>query len=388
MADNPAGNEKLERVMKSGGEEERLAALRMLDRESHPFARKLVYSALGDSSWRVRKDATEIFLSWPDSADYILDIIQFLHSEENAGLRNTAVEILTRLGTLAVPKLLDEVHSEDHDVRKFVLDILGVIPDERSVPFIQSALTDRDSNVRAAAAENLGKLGVVTAVPALLEAMEIQDLFLRFTILESLGQINVGVSVARLLAFKEDRLLRKALVDCLSRVGDVSAVPFLIQCLSDDMKNVREAAVQSIYNLSTQNREVLDRVHQIIAGNSALSESVIDLLQNSSLSLRRAAINLLGWLGDRRSVKYLLDRHEDPELQEDVLSALVALGAIDIQPLLDTWAEVDVRSKACLSYVFGAVESTKAMSLLISVSSDRDKELRQMSIQSLGKIGD
>ncbi len=388
MAENYTGNEKLEKMMQSGGEEERLAALRMLDHESRHFALKLIYSALGDSSWRIRKEATEIFLSWPDSGDYIPDIIKFLHAEENAGLRNTAVEILTRLGTLAVPKLLEEVHSEDHDVRKFVLDILGGIPDERSVPFLQSALTDTDSNVRAAAAENLGKLSAVTAVPALLEAMEIQDLLLRFTILESLGQINVGVSVTRLLAFKDDRLLRKALVDCLSQVGDVSAVPFLIQCLSDDMKNVREAAVQSIYNLARQKKEVQESVRLIISGNSTLSESVIALLQHSSLSLRRAAINLLGWLGDRRSINYLLDRHEDPELQEDVLNALVALGSIDIQPLLDIWAEVDVRSKACLSYVFGALGSIKATSLLISVSSGQDKELRQMSIQSLGKVGD
>ncbi|MBE0500594.1 MAG: HEAT repeat domain-containing protein [Desulfuromonadales bacterium] len=388
MAENSAGNDKIARMMQSEDEEERLAALRQLDRKELPFALEQVYAALGDESWRVRKEGTEIFLSWPEAGDYIPDIIQFLYSEENAGLRNTAVEILTRLGRLVVPKLLEEAHSEDHDVRKFVFDILGAIPDERSLPLIQAALMDQDSNVRAAAAENLGKLGAVSAVPALLEAMKIQDLLLRFTILEALGQINVQVPVEPLLAFQNDRLLRKALLDCLGRVGSESAVPFLIQCLGDDMKNVREAAVQALYRLFEQNVKVEDAVKTVVASDSSLSESVIEHLQSSPLSVRRAAITLLGWFGDPRSIRYLIERLEDQELQEAALGSLSALGRADVQPLLAAWDEADPRSKAYLAYIFGSLESDRTLSRLIEGCSDSVDDLRQMSVQSLGKIGD
>jgi HEAT repeat protein len=387
MDETIAVKEKITKLMKSENEEERLAALGMIQDKSD-FDLKLIYSALGDDSWRVRKSATEIFLSWPDTEESIPDIVQCLYSDENAGLRNTAVEILTRLGTLALPRLLDEVNSDDHDVRKFILDILGAIPDERSLPFIQAALKDTDSNVRAAAAENLGKLGDVSAVPALLEALEIQDLLLRFTIFEALGQINCGVPVGRLLAFKDDRLLRKALVDCLSRVGDVSAVSFLIQCLTDDMKNVREAAILAISNLSEKNREVMVGVQQTIMSDNSLFESVVELMQGTALSVRRAAIKLFGWLGDSRSVKYLLERLDDQELQEDAVGSLVALAQVDIQPLLDAWDVADSHKKAYLAYILGDVSSVKSLSRLKEGCLDDNDDLRQMSIQSLGKIGD
>lgn len=388
MAENVVGNEKLENMLKSGEEEERLAALRLLDRNNLISTLPLVYTAFGDGSWRVRKEATEIFLSWPGAGENIPDIIQFLYSEENAGLRNTAVEILTRLGKLAVPKLLDEVHCEDHDVRKFALDILGEIPDERSLPVILSALKDEDSNVRAAAAENLGKLGAVSAVPALLEAMESRDLLLRFTILEAFGQLDVAVPVDRLLTFKDDKLLRKALLDCLGRVGDASAVPFLIECLNDDMKNVREAAVLALSRLSGQAQEVMDSVQNVVGSDGSLAVSVSDLLLSSTLAVRRAAIDMLGRLGDSRSAKRLLDLLEVQELQEEVIGSLVALGRIDILPLIDIWDEVDTRSRSYLAYVYGATKSSQTMQRLIEGSSDNDDDLRQMSVQSLGKVGD
>jgi HEAT repeat protein len=388
MVHNSADNEKIERLMKSEDEEERLAALRILDPNNLDFSLKLIYSALADDSWRVRKAGTEMFLSRPDAGSHVADIIQFLYSEENAGLRNTAVEILTHLGKIAVPKLLNEVSSADHDVRKFALDILGEIPDERSLPVIQSALKDVDSNVRAAAAENLGKLGAASAVPALLEAMETQDLLLRFTILEALSQLDVAIPVDRLLVFKQDKLLRKALLDCLGCVGDASAVPFLVQCLSDDMKNVRESAVLALSRLSTQAQDVMDSVESVTAKNSGLSESVSDLLQSPALTVRRAATDLLGRLGGNGSIQHLLGLLDDQELQEPAVNSLVVIGRTNIQSLLDIWSEVDARSKAYLAYVYGVVQSEKAIPRLIEGCSGSDDNLRQMSIQSLGKVGD
>lgn len=388
MSESGSELTKIEKLLQSSDEEERLAALRLLDRKRLEQSLFLLFNALGDDSWRVRKEAADVFLSWPGAGEHIPDIIRFLYSEENAGLRNTAVEILTRLGKLAVPYLLDEVRSDDHDVRKFALDILGEIPDERSLSMIQSALKDEDSNVRASAAENLGKLGAASAVPSLLEAMETQDLLLRFTILEAFGQLDVSVPVDRLLAFKDDKLLRKALLDCLGRVGDASAVPFLVQCLNDDMKNVREAAVLALSRLSSQAQEVMDSVHKIVTDDSNLSEVVSELLQSNILAVRRAAIDLLGRLGDSRSVRHLLDLIDDRELQEEAVGSLVALGRADIKPLLAVWDDVDTRSRAYLAYVYGAVQSSLTMPQLLAGGRDSDSELRQMSIQALGKVGD
>ena len=72
-------------------------------------------------------------------------------------LRNSAVEALERLGRLAVPVLSLHMDDDDHDVRKFVVDILGNVGDAAAVPLLIKALDDPDPNVSAAAAENLGQ---------------------------------------------------------------------------------------------------------------------------------------------------------------------------------------------------------------------------------------
>ena len=133
MSDQVVSADKLQKLLQSDQEEERLAALKLVDRKNLEPDKLQLFFAFGDSSWRVRKEATEIFLTFPKVETLVEEVIQCLYSEDNAGLRNTAVEILIRLGRLSVPALIKEISSNDHDVRKFALDILGEIPDERSI---------------------------------------------------------------------------------------------------------------------------------------------------------------------------------------------------------------------------------------------------------------
>ena len=385
MSEHSNNIEKLRQLLQSEQEEERLGALRLVDRKNpEPFLAEL-YLAFADVSWRVRKEATEIFLTIPRVEQHIEEIIQFLYSEDNAGLRNTAVEILIRLGHFSVPALIVEINSADHDVRKFALDILGEIPDERSIPAMIKALQDEDSNVRASAAENLGKLGASEAVTPLLEAMSTPDLLFRFTILEALGQIDASVPVDRLLEYSEDKLLRKALLDCLGRVGDTDAIPFLVQSLSDEMKNVREAAVLALGKISHQARDFLGNVLQI-RSDDTVSRAVTDLLNDGGAAVQKAAISLLSCIGNKDSVSSLLGLIEDPDLREDAASALVALGRMDTVALLGAWGAVDGRPKAYLAYIYGEVGAASAAELLLDSVKTSDPELRQVSVQSLGKI--
>jgi len=379
--------DKIKRMQQSEQEEERLAALRLIDRRLLKEALSLVYAAFGDQSWRVRKEATEMFLAMPPADEQIEEVIRCLYSEDNAGLRNTAVEILTRLGRLAVPRLIVEISSSDHDVRKFVIDILGNIHDERSVLPLRAALTDEDGNVRAAAAENLGRLKASAAVPDLLAAMDTPDLLLRFTILEALGQIDAFVPAERLLVFRDDRLLRKALVDCLGRIGDAAAVPFLVQCLGDAMRNVREAAVLSLAQLSARAQTVLESVQQMrVDGN--LPEMLAGMLERGNADVRKAAITLFGHLGDRGSVRQLLVLSADIEMHEEAVGALLSMGRMDLVALCNVWPDVTTSDRVCLAYVFGEIGARDASVLLLSGMSSDSEELRQACVQALGHAGD
>lgn len=378
--------QELENLLLNSDEEVRLQGLKGLARLGIGDSLPALYRALGDAGWRVRKEAVEIFLGLPAAASVCGEICELLHSQDNAGQRNAAVEILTRIGRAAVPDLLEEVACADHDVRKFALDILGEIGDPAAAEAMIRALADEDGNVRAAAAENLGKLRVPEATPALLESLERADLLLRFTILEALGQIGVSVPVARLLPLGSDRLVRKALFDCLGRVGGLEAIPELVQGLLDDMGNVREAAALALGRIAAGSDGEFRSQLRELAG-AAHADALVELLASPREEVRRAALVLLGGCGGERHARHLLALSQDVELRDTAVQALVSMGQAATCSLTELWPEADGPSRTCLAYVIGASGCAAGSDLLIEGLSSHDPDLRLMSARSLGLLG-
>lgn len=371
--------------LKSPQEEDRLQGLRDLREVTASSLISSVLEAMGDESWRVRKEAVELFLSQPRSVELAGEVVELLHSEDNAGLRNAAVETLIGLGAAVVPVLLEELNSNDHDVRKFVLDILGDIGDEGTIEAMIGALDDPDTNVRASAAENLGKLRSEEAIPHLLEALQESDLLFRFTVLEALGQIGARVPVERLLDLQGERLLRKALFDCLGRIGGRAAIEPLVAGLQDDMSNVREAAVQGLIGLCRDNRDWVEAALRSEAATGA-GEALMKLLDAPAQGTREAAVKLLGLLGDGRFAPRILALLDDDELRECAVGALLAMGEGAVCSLQTLWPGADERQRTYLCYLFGEMACKDASGLLLEGLDAADPQLKLVAAQALGKI--
>lgn len=373
-------------ALNSPDEEIRLQGLRAL--AAAPLLHlDLIFKAFADSSWRVRKDAVDLFLSMPISRELVGEIVELLHAEENAGLRNAAVEILTRMGRDALPMLLDQASCPDHDVRKFIVDILGDIADPSSLPILIRALDDEDSNVRAAAAENLGKLKAVEAVPSLLNAMKHQDVLLQFTVLDALGRIAAPVSLSQVMAYKNEKLLRKALLDCLGKAGDASAAGELVQGLTDSMRNVREAAILALAEIQTRHPQEVVRCLAVCETGPASAAVMVYLAEGSADALRRAAVRVLGWLGATDAVVPLLGLLDVESLQQEALKALIHIGSVAPRSLLAAWSAVSGSRRAYLAYVCGEAACRESIGLLRSSLHEADPGLQRMSAYALGKLG-
>lgn len=379
--------EKISALLASVDEEKRLEGIRVLGVDYEESLLDLVFQGFGDSSWRVRKESADLFMRLPVSRELVGEIIELLHAEENAGLRNTAVDILVRMGRDAVPFLLDQARCPDHDVRKFIVDILGEIADPRAIPQLMEALGDEDGNVRASAAENLGKLRSAEAVPHLLDAMHYPDVLLRFTILEALGKIGVPVPLSRLLSFRDDKLLRKALIDCLGKAGDATATSELLAGLTDPMRNVREASLLAVASLADR---FPDAVVGIMSGGdySATAEPVLGCLDEAQPpALRQAAVRVLGWLASPRAILPLLDRLADEALQHLALPALVTICRRHPQAVIAAWQQVPALQQAYLAYVLGEAGCAPAVPLLCAALTSGDPRLTQMAAHALGRLG-
>ena len=152
------------------------------------------------------------------------------------------------------------------------------------LPYLQ----DEDENVRYAVVETLGKLGSVDAVGSLLDLLENADAGLQFTIFEALTAIGKGVPATRILPFVQNPLLRKSVFNCLGQLCDATAIPVLLQGLSDPMRKNREVALLSIGNLikSLSPRdfpEVDPQTDQVV-------EHLLACLQHEKIDYRRASV--------------------------------------------------------------------------------------------------
>ncbi len=377
--------DRITELLQSPEDEKRLQGLKVLPRDDAEFSLACIYRSLGDSSWRVRKEAADCFLLLPDASKRVPEVIALLHSEENAGQRNSAVEILVRIGPSAIPHLLPQLTCNDQDVRKFVLDILGEIGDFSCAGPMIHALRDRDENVRAAAAENLGKIGTPEAVPALLDALEGEDLWFRFTILEALAQIGHKIPAERLLAFRDQNLLRKALFECLGRVGGPEAIPALVEGLTDNMRNVRKAALIALVRIFEKYPHEVSSALTAISGTPAAS-AIADHLGGVDGNARSSAVLLLRLTGDPRFAENLLELLEDLELREEAAAALIAIGRRSAGSLTGLWPSADTRMRTYLAYVLGEAQCVDSTDFLLEGLSEPDPRLKQASIHALGRL--
>jgi len=378
--------ENVEPMLRSSREEERIEALRQTIEHKLDIDPVLMTALLGDSSWRVRKEAVEYYLTVRAPIRDHREIVALLHSDDNAGLRNAAMEILVRLGSRAVPALKEEMASDDQDVRKFVVDIMGEIGDETCIGSLIHALQDTDANVRTAAVENLGKIKARDAVPALLDAMWEDDFGWRFTILEALCSIGERISVGPLVPFKNDPLLRKALFDCLGRVGDLDAIDLLIEGLNDSPRKTREAAVVGLARLGENYpAEVTAALNAL--RDRGVARPLADLLENRDQAVRMAAVEVLGLIGDGSVAERMLPLLADEVCAQTVLQALNNFGDDVLCDMVSRNLGRDADQDIYLVYLAGTGRCAAVAERIISGLTQDDEQMRMVTARSLADIG-
>lgn len=368
----------------STDEEVRLNGLQSLYRYEGEERLDLVCVALGDGSWRIRKEAVNLFLALSQPLASAERIIALLYDEENAGVRNAAAEILTKLGSSVLPVLINAADSPDPDVRKFIIDILGDIGDRQATPLLLDLLQhDTETNVRAAAAENLGKIRDVSAVPAMVDALSSPDLLVQFSLLDALGRIGLSIPVSGLVALNDNKLLRKPLFDALGRIGDETAVALLVAGLQDPMRNVRETAILALQSLVSRCGK------NVLAGylSSSAQEGIVSLLSSPTLQVQRAALAILGRHGDRERTPLLASYLDDDQLSDEVAAILISRGHDVVADLAGCWRGASDRKKAYLAYLFGAAGVESTADLLVAELQGADDFLRTILLRVLGQMG-
>ena len=350
----------------------------------------LLFRAMADKDWRVRKTAVEVLVAIGGER-VITGLIEALKTEDNAGARNSAIEALIQIGGPALETLLPVLTIPDPDVRKFVVDILGDIRDPRAVTeLITRLVEDADENIRVAAAEALGKIRDPRAVDALLGCLNRYDQgWIDHAAAEALGEIGDVRALGPLLAALDRSTLREPVLESLGKIGDANTIDPLIVSLADPLRIVREVsivAIAAVYRKSTGS----DRLKIIEAVRARISESAVNYLEEilitSTGDLQKATIALLGWTGREHSIRKLLSLLNEEELQEYVAQSLTHIDKDHAGFLLPYLASDNALIRRTVAHVLGEVACAEGEESLLPLLQDENGHVRSTAAAALGRL--
>jgi HEAT repeat protein len=379
----------LRKKLGSADEEERRLAVCALASFPLESVRDLAFAALGDESWRVRKEAVDLILSFTPGEQLSRDLISLLSVQGNAGLRNAVVEVLQTFGNSVLPQLVDTLGHDDPGVRKFIVDILGGIGDASVIPDLAAVLGDEDPNVAAAAAESLGLIGDEQSLPLLLNALDRDEFLLRYAILEALVKIGRPVPLEVITPLAANPLLKKALFECIGIVGNPDAVKLLIEGLHDRARNVREAALVALHAIRRRfagngAESVIDGVLRQLAGSDAV-EYLMSMSESQDKKIKSAAIAILGAVGDLRAIDLFLREYRDENMQPIALQALRDMGAVAGELLYSHFESADDEGRCIVAHIAGELCLPECARIAAAGLNDPVPMVRSFAAEAIGK---
>jgi HEAT repeat protein len=379
----------LEKRLKSDSTEIRRQAVDELRRSTSESDIPLLIEAMKDASWRVRKTATEILKDQFSPDSYIEGLIALLYIDDNAGARNSAIDLLVSLGRTAVPGLIDAFSTDNHDVRKFIIDVIGEISDKRALPLLLSALKDEDENVKASAVEHLGKLKEPSVVDALIDILKGDDLWIAYPAADALGRICNRKAIQPLVDSLENKTLREPALRALACFYDPDTLDSIVPLLISGSRSVKEEALRTInefYKKGISEEIIVNKIKERLGDNAF--DMLLKFAWSSKSDIRLSAILLLGILKDIKAVQPLLDMSSEEDFRDEIKRALVFIGREIPDHIIGLFDTLNIAQKRFITEVAVEIQRSEFSGLFEEFLKDGDGHVRALAAKGLAGIGD
>ncbi|MBD2522496.1 HEAT repeat domain-containing protein [Nostoc sp. FACHB-133] len=324
--------------------------------------------------------------------EYLLTLVISMLEMGDFQQRWEITKVLTHLGNIAIPPLIDILEDEDaeEELRWYAARTLGEFQHPEAIaPLVELLKTDEDEELKAIAATALGQMGTV-AITSLTELLADEDT--RLLAVRSLSCIPQTETITPLLSVVQDpqATIRTAAIEALSSFHDKRIPPILLNALDDIAATVRRAAVLGL-GFRPDLREALDLVTRL---QPKLYDFNLDVCCAAAVSLSR--------MGCNNAAKHLFDLLISPQtptkLQLETIRALSWVGTPSSLEYLQTafnqitsetlWQEIVI--------VLGRVQkpqTTQAAEILLQILQSQHPATEIANVKSaialsLGQLGE
>jgi HEAT repeat protein len=393
-------------------------------------------AALEDESKGVRDAAGRSLLATGGIA-VARAIVEYI-GHTNIVTRNLVAELLVKLGGTSIPAILPYLEHEDRDVRKFAVDILGLIGSDEPTPRMLPLLHDPDDNVvvstvealgnmkssasmqglyetydrygyaRPAVAEALGKIGSADAEPFLIDRFRksldtlATDPVTPFAIIEALGVLGGGDALTELRQTLEavKGTLRSARLHAMVRISERlgRALPAQESLKNDYLRALKESdpavRVSGVKGLSAYSGSDVTAalIHSLGSSPEVDAIAVPALLQrDDALHVSTAALEQVPQ-GQQKAVIGLLGRLTMETIQ-NVMRKAINSGDEEVfgrsfAAIAAQWSEADEETRAVIVDVLFRLDGDRAVEFLDAIMNDPDPWLRIHVIEVIAAIAD
>ncbi len=259
--------------------------------------------SLGDSDWRVRKQAIEVARSLAPSPELLNGLLLALEPGDNVGLRNAAVEALGAFSEAAVRALSEKVTSLDADGKKLVAEALARTLLPSALDALRPLLQDADPNVRAAALEAIATVGATAASDAfeilagLLKRPQ-EETFVRLSALDGINRLGSLLPWPIIEGMLQDPVLQRSALAAAGRSAHPEALPALLSAL----ERARGGGVSAVLAALVEYARTAAQNPLLVRAEAPTPAVVTRLLElatsrNDDLASRKAALIVSGALG-------------------------------------------------------------------------------------------
>jgi len=267
-----------------------------------------------------------------DSELVVKKLVNLL-SNPNIKLRSYAFEILHQKGKNAINDLVTKLKSNNPEMRKFVLDVLGEVGTCEYEELIIPLLYDKNPNVRYAAAEALGKIGTSKSAYKLLELLKHEkEIWVKYVIIDSLSKIGNEKIAEELIALPldSDSYVFESIIDTVGKIGDKSVIQQMLNILPMLGEYEKLKIIDAIFNLI---RKYGEKILLKIEVNNDIVDILKSLLK-ADIEQKHYIIVLLSYFIEPEDYFLFLPFLESDKEDEKV-SAIMALGRLQNPDAID-----------------------------------------------------
>lgn len=303
---------------------------------------------------------------------------------------------------------ITELENPEWEYRFLACKTLGLEKERAAVPRIIELLNDQNHNVRLSSARALGEIGDPRAVDPLLTALAEPNEWVRLQIVEALGKLGdnrVGLVLSRFMETELDDRVRATIVKVLGSLGDQKMVPILVSYLKDSDLRVRANAIEALEIIGDEKiREFLFPMmeganHRIKANIAKALFNLGDytglkilkkMIKEENEWMRAAAAWALGEIRSNEAIKPLVEALGDKYwfVDRNIIRSLVKIGMTTVRPLINKLRkkQLDHRVRLGVIVALGEIGDEGALGPLIGAMNDYNGEIRLKAEEAVDRI--